>query len=398
MSGLRGQVPNLVLAQRVIDKIAAAASQYMQDETGEGMLGVVEPGTHTNGVPTVYVLETVPPDETDVVREYYTFQHGGEHQYEIFTWYLENWLVYRSQLGDTLQDAKWNHPLIHVGDWHKQPGYMIAPSGPDLRSAMEQLMGNEDTNAPGFLIVPIVTLNHPDTTRDGPGVNYLLIPARDGSHVRVDFWYVHRDLGVFQPITPVVYPDDQLPPVPALPWHIADPARADLEIEQLRYAGWLLSIVLWNTDGVIPVEVCVMAAQQNQSTVTLLVTQHDFPKSAPKAYRAPFIPMRDGDGLYAIFEKMWSQATPIDDPPGWEWSPDLYLIDYVTAIQDVEAKKTAPPVPAETSSSAPTTTPADTAPVAEAAPASPVSSPSSSPASETSPVDSAQTESSGGGA
>ena len=98
MSAFRGQVPNLVLAQRVIDKMAAAASRYIQDETGEAMIGLIDPGTHTNGVPTLYVLDTIAPDESDVVREYYSFEQGDDLQFEIFTWYLESWGIWRQML------------------------------------------------------------------------------------------------------------------------------------------------------------------------------------------------------------------------------------------------------------------------------------------------------------
>lgn len=386
MSGFRGQVPNLVLAQRVIDKMAAAASQYIQDETGEAMLGVLEPGMHTNGVPTLYVLETVPPDETDVVREVYNFEQGGEHQFEILTWYHLNWKAWRKRLkegqGDP-KDEKFDLPLLHIGDWHKQPGYMIAPSSGDLYSAMGQLNDTEGEgdDALPFLLVPIVTLGHPNTVHGGPGANFVTAATPGGDHhghMRVDFWYIHRDLPVFQSITPVVYPDDQIPRLPALPWHMADPARADLEFGQLQHDGWFVSIVLWDTDDKLPLEVCVMTAQQGASTVMLIVTHHDFPKSAPKAYRAPFISMGDGEDLYAMFDKMWAQATLIDEPPGWKWSSDLYLIDYLSAIREAETAKSPPKTAAP--------------PSAMVAEASPVSQPETSPT----PADSPQEEPSGG--
>lgn len=341
MSAFRGQVPNLVLAQRVIDKMAAAASRYIQDETGEAMIGLIDPGTHTNGVPTLYVLDTIAPDESDVVREYYSFEQGDDLQFEIFTWYLESWAIWRQTLkSGSGKDQKWDQPLIHIGDWHKQPGYMIAPSGGDLISAVRQLEDPEqDANHPGFLLVPIVTLEHPSTTQNGPGVNYLLIPDGSGSSIRVDFWYIHRDLRAFLPITPVVYPNDQLPGLPELPWHLTDEARISLELGQLQHEKWFVSMLPWNVDQKPPLELCLMAAQQGQSHVYLIVTQHDFPKSAPKIYRAPFIAMGDSEDLYAIFEKMWPQAELIPDPPGWKWSPDLYLIDYVNAVHGTPAAK-----------------------------------------------------------
>ena len=71
----KSSVPNLVIAQRVVDKMAAAAKHFLQDETGEAMVGLIVKGTHT-GVDTLYVLDTIAPDETAVVREWATFQQG----------------------------------------------------------------------------------------------------------------------------------------------------------------------------------------------------------------------------------------------------------------------------------------------------------------------------------
>ena len=41
LKNLRNTVPNLVIAQRVVDKMSAAASHYLQDETGEAMIGIL---------------------------------------------------------------------------------------------------------------------------------------------------------------------------------------------------------------------------------------------------------------------------------------------------------------------------------------------------------------------
>ena len=53
----RVTVPNLVIAQRVLDKMVAAASNFIEDETGEAMVGLVVPSTQAGGIPTIYVLE-----------------------------------------------------------------------------------------------------------------------------------------------------------------------------------------------------------------------------------------------------------------------------------------------------------------------------------------------------
>ena len=94
MAGLARQspqpLPNLVVAQRVLDKMAAAALAWLSDETGEALVGLVEPGVHTNGVPGIYLLDTIAPDES-ALRMAHTFQQGDQYQDELLWWQQENW-------------------------------------------------------------------------------------------------------------------------------------------------------------------------------------------------------------------------------------------------------------------------------------------------------------------
>ena len=57
MALINNKIPTVVVAQRVMDKIANAASQYLADETGEAMVGLVVMNKETN-TPTIYVLDT----------------------------------------------------------------------------------------------------------------------------------------------------------------------------------------------------------------------------------------------------------------------------------------------------------------------------------------------------
>ena len=82
--------PNLVVAHRVLDRMLSAAQHHIEDETGEAMVGLIVPGGHPDGVPTLYVLDTISPDET-ALRQYHTFQQGDERQDELIWWLQENW-------------------------------------------------------------------------------------------------------------------------------------------------------------------------------------------------------------------------------------------------------------------------------------------------------------------
>ncbi len=331
-------VPNLVLAQRVVDKMAAAAQHYAEDETGEAMLGLFMSGTNTNGVPTIYVLDTISPEagapEATAVRERYAFEQGDESHYEIFTWLSYNWEAQREKRRKSYgsaQQAKWDVELRHIGDWHKQPGFMIAPSGGDLMSALDQMADEE--NDFEFLLAPIVTVGHPITIQAGTGVNYITVPQADGTQIRVDFWYIHRDIRLFQPINPVIYPDDQLPSLPEYPWHLKNAARAELEFARLQQDKLAYSILIWDTDDNLPLEVCISAARMGGSKVFLIVTAWNYPEVPPRIRLAPPTGMSEDQDIYDWFGQQWDDSEIVEDPPGWKWLPDLNLVDYVHAVE-----------------------------------------------------------------
>lgn len=323
-----GIIPNLIVSQRVINKMAKAAARFQQDETGEALVGTLLPGTLTNGVPTLYVLDTIPPDEAEVMREAYAFAHGGESQYEVFTWLMENWDTNKAARESA--GVKFDAPLAHIGDWHKQPGFMIAPSGGDLASAAGLLAENESIER---WLAPIVTLHHPPTLKEGASVNYVTVPDGQGGLTRIDFWIIDRKARAFRPITPVVYPESRLPDLAPLPWHLEDQARLSIEVGQLEHEGWLVSpIVLWDTDLKAPLEICFMLGRKGSETLLLLATPHDFPKSPPQAYVAPFVPLGRDEEIHDAFEKAWRDADPLPGPDGFVWTEETYLIDYVSAL------------------------------------------------------------------
>ena len=322
-------IPNLVLAQHVIDKIALAASRYVEDETGEALIGLVKPG-EGSGVPTVYVLETIAPDES-AIREAHTFQQGDEAQDEMLWWYYRNWDARREKQRAANKADPWDFPLQHLGDWHRQPGHMIAPSGGDLMTALDML--EDDASRFDFLLAPIVTLYHPPTISTGTHVNYLTAPQDDGSYLRIDFWYIDRTARPFAPITPTVYPDDKLPSLVAYPWHLKNDDRFRTELAQLNGDGLFTSVLTWDTDGKLPLEICFIMGRQGGRKMLIIATPHDYPHAAPTAYLAPFLTLGKNEVMYDLMSRVWDQARHVDDLPGWKWSSDTYLIDYIRALE-----------------------------------------------------------------
>jgi hypothetical protein len=207
---------------------------------------------------------------------------------------------------------------------------MIAPSGGDLQSALMLLADNPQITQ---WLAPIVTLDHAPTLGAGANVNYLTVPDAHGGLTRIDFWLIDRQTRAFRPISPTVYPDTRLPALPPQPWILTDDGRASIEVGQLEHAGWLVSdIVFWDTDLAEPLEVCLMLGKPGQDDLWLIATRWDYPSHPPRAYKAPFTPLGEGDDIYDVFERAWREAEPASDPDGWAWSDELYLTDYLAAL------------------------------------------------------------------
>ncbi len=328
----RGIVPNLVVSQRAVERMLLAAGQYVADETGEAMVGFVVDDVTPEGKPTIYVLDTISPDET-AVRRSHTFQQGDALQDEAIWWLQENWHYHRlQQRGTGLLPARFDVPLRYLGDWHKQPGSMIQPSHGDLMTALSWL--DDDESGMDFLLVPIVTTGHTAIVgASDVDVNYFHQPMRDGTDMRVDWWYIHRDVRVFQPVRPQIVAPDSLPQMMKYGWHVVLADRLTSEHYALEDDGLLVRTLFYECDGEVPLEFCFIAIRQGASTFTLLVTQHDYPHSPPRAYRAPFVAGIDLMDPVATFGTLWKLAEPIADPAGWSWAAEKYLLDYIIAIE-----------------------------------------------------------------
>ncbi len=328
----RGIVPNLVLSKRAVKKMLSAASQYLADETGEAMLGFIVENDTPEGLPTIYVLDTISPDET-AIRRSHTFQQGDALQDEIIWWLQENWHFHRERYrGSEVLPDRFDVPLRYLGDWHKQPGSMIQPSHGDLMTALSWL--DDDDLGMDYLLVPIVTVGYAQIIGESDlAVNYITVPMDNGTDMRVDWWYIHRDVRVFQPVHPQIVEEDVLPQMMKYAWHVVLPDRLTSETLAMADDGLLVRTLFYECDGEVPLEFCFFAIRQGARSFLLFVTQHDYPHTRPRAYSAPFTSDLDLMDPVATFQKLWAVAEPIEDPSDWEWSSDKYLIDYLVAIE-----------------------------------------------------------------
>lgn len=390
--------PRVVFAQRVLDAIVRGALLYPGTETGEALIGLVVP-QDDRAEPDIYVLDTIRPGD-DAVREWGMFEQGDDWQGDVLHWLHVNWQAFREQrrtpAGDPLEKM-FDAPLAHVGDWHKQPGDMIAPSGGDAETA--RLMIADRETPVQYIVVPIVTLyplrddvtpvadantavrenaedavevaglqadvsqsgtslapdaeNGPGESASAEGVsspkpafgnmpeqkpNTIVRVLQDvGWIVRVDCWYMSKHVQQFVAVSPEVWADDRLPELPPLAWHLAHPRRFDQEYGLLADAGYMVDVVRWDADGQPPYEICFSVYKRGSSRVILIVTPVDYPVEMPAIRLAPLVPVAEDED---VFEKLYQASEPVlmTDLPEWEWDTKRTLIELVWHMEQVIAR------------------------------------------------------------
>ena len=323
-------LPNLIVAQRVLDRMAAAARAWPADETGEALVGLVEPGVNTNGVPGIYLLDTIAPDES-ALRMAHTFQQGDQYQDELLWWQQENWRARRQR--DELP-PQWDVPLRYLGDWHKQPGAMTRPSRGDLRTARDWL--GDPGNYMEFLLAPIVTLHHQNAVA---AANRIHI---DGQTC-VDFWYLQLLDKDFQAIVPTVYQDAQLPRLAELAWHLQQPTRLQQEVARLQERGFDLSpLVFLELLANRALDVCFMLGRAGAPQMLLVATPPDYPAHPPQLRLAPSTGLEDEAGLHERFTQLWQDALSLTAPAGWPWQPERTLAGLVGLLERNPELRTRP--------------------------------------------------------
>lgn len=369
--------PRVILAQRVVDKITRGALLYPEPETGEALIGliVLQAG---RSEPDIYVLDTIGPGE-GTVREWGMFEHGDDWQADVFQWMHVNWESFRElrrpSYGNAIA-AKWDVALMHVGDWHKQPGDMIEPSGGDAQTARRMI---NDVETPlEHIIAPIVTMyplnpvvpNITDLTPVLPPAGTDVIPAEtkeetppenplvqpvtsaadnarmpdqkansmvirleeQGWSIRIDFWYASKRVKPFVGIAPTVWANDRLPGLPPLAWHLAYPKRFEQELGLLTEAGYMVDIVRWDADGKPPYEIAFSVYKPGSNRVILLITPVDYPTHSPAIRLAPLVSVAENED---VFEKLYAASQPVllTQMPTWEWDSKRTLIELVWHIE-----------------------------------------------------------------
>ncbi|GAB4548583.1 MAG: hypothetical protein OHK0023_11900 [Anaerolineae bacterium] len=354
------RLPRLTLAQRVVDKIVANALIY-QTETGESLVGLAIPN-NARLEPDLYVIDTIAPDDTAVRAGAY-FEQGDDLQGDIFNWLHDNWEQMRVRARVISSDnilPKWDAPLLHLGDWHKHPGTLVEPSWGDTATARE-VIHDRDANTPQILVilatvwqkffseveslapasaeemVDEATDEFPEDLRPDLGeAPPLYVPVDAGDLlVRIDCWYMSRNIRRFTRLAPLVVPNADLPSLPIVGWHLSQPERLRSEVELLTKAGYSVSVEQFDTDRVPPQEICFSVAKRNSPNVIIVITEADFPKGMPRIRVTPMATLREIPEDSNIFDHLWNRSQPLAQTayPTWTWSETHTLLELVSAVE-----------------------------------------------------------------
>ncbi len=331
--------PRVVLAERVIRKMAVGASLYMEEETAEALVGLVI-ANEGDREPDIYVLDTIAPDQGAIDRETFMVAQGDELQDEIMYWLAINWRRFRELRRHSYGSAlagKWDSPLRYLGDWHKHPGHMFWPSHGDLMTALDIML--DPANEMPQILAPIVTIVPPwPEGEDPPGDGFdLYARQEDGPIVRINFWYLSSKMRQFVAARPEVQSDQALPAVPTIAWHLVDRDRFQEEFELLSSDGLAVSVVEWDADERPPMEVCFLVGRVGGEQVTILVTDKNYPAVPPRVRVAPMLQVGEDEDL---FQRLWaeSEALAPEELYGWTWSPEKRLIELVHHIEALKTR------------------------------------------------------------
>ena len=365
------ELPRVMVAERVIEKMLRGALLYPEPETGEALIGLIV-GQTGRSEPDIYVMDTIGPGD-EAVRHWGKFEQGSDWQEDVFNWLHDNWEAFRelrrTSYGNALA-AKWDVPLMHVGDWHKQPGDMTEPSGGDEQTA--RAMINDAETRVQHLVAPIVTMyslkaapviekvaappeilpplegeqpqdaavldevKPPETPEDmlknHPPSAIVRKLDKEGWIVRIDFWYMSRRNKRFMAVNPIVWPDDRLPGLPPIAWHLQHPKRFDQEFDLLTQSGYMVNIVKWDADGRPPYEICFSVYKPGSTQVMILVTPVDYPAQMPALRIAPLVRVNEDED---VFEKVYEASEPVlsTSMPDWVWDSKRTLVELVWHLE-----------------------------------------------------------------
>lgn len=287
------QIPTVVVPYRVLKAMVDETMAHPLTETGHAMVGI------ETASPLMIVVLGVVPDIEETMRHGGGFRQGGDDQVNIFRWLAYHWERQREASRQQPSDWQLGQPvpkgyvpkqldcaLGHLGDWHRHPGGFGVPSTTDRRQAEEILHDQKGGRAQ--LLMPIVTISRDARLVfrvQGPEVLIQDI----GPEVRIRWFYASREL-VSKPlggeriiqVPPVIVPNEQLPWLPPVPWHLMDPWRLRRELASLKEKGCQVGMAVKEMGGDPLIrEICFGVDHPDWKKRLLIITSWDYPRSKP---------------------------------------------------------------------------------------------------------------------
>lgn len=215
---------NVLVHPNVLHDIASASARAGGLETGGPLIGTVQRSWDSDAQRLiVFVLATLPPGPA-VRGSHASVALGAAGDGERAASALRWW---RDVTG---------LDLLHLGDWHKHPSGLPEPSSGDGTTAGRL---REQAAAPVWLSA-IAVGNETASEETKMLADGAAVRSRHESAQEIRF-FRERGLRGLQPVD-IRVEGAALPRLPALPWHVADPARFAMECRLLQAAGFRVSV------------------------------------------------------------------------------------------------------------------------------------------------------------
>ena len=356
MTILKPTLPRLIVAERVARAMFEEAMHHEPTETGQALIGL------SPNPETLFVLGVV-PDVLDTTRDPAFFAQGGDDQVQIFRWLNKHWEKMRKKvdpastwkLGDIIlkgtipQDL--NIPLRVVGDWHRHPG-MYKVLSPHDRSTILSIL-SDDAQQKSTYLTPIAVLEEERKLEWKLNRDELEL-SQVKSKVLINWWFNTREnpFWVYK-LIPEIVPDQYLPWLPPISWHLVTPNRLKVELTRLEKAGCRVNWTVKEMNGDVHIEELVFGVDHpDWKKRLLLVTQWDYPRSQP-TYQIIDKPDQDMKPVQPAVAKketkkllpewlekivnrapkisLWQQGVPV--VPTFRLSNQTYLADLVHKLE-----------------------------------------------------------------
>lgn len=285
-------LPTVYVPQSLMDGIIQDALAHPPTETGMAMLGLELTGRNA------ILLMALIPDLENTVRNPGLFVNGGSDQIQIFKWLNEHWQELRTKnrvpgqielwqpdgylpAGDLPKELDVN--LVHIGDWHKHPGMFKSLSGTDMNTIYDMITDPKIHRKQ--VLAPIVTVS-------GQRLAYIYngteLVVSTGNQIQVNFHWVSEKIpDRYFDIQPVIVPDDSMPWLPPLPWHLRNLTRVRQELALIADHGWQYRLIERNMDADPTWEIVIAVDSPGWDKRALIITDWDYPRSRPKLLFIP---------------------------------------------------------------------------------------------------------------